>query len=68
MYTLVFPAFLFVIPYTSLQCSAKTVSEILQENQWWRQRFFLAGATVGLNYPVMVLRDERLGGAMMVLL
>ena len=30
--------------------------------------FFLAGATVGLNYPVMVLRDERLGGAMMVLL
>ena len=22
--------------------------------------FFLAGATVGLNYPVMVLRDERL--------
>ena len=28
--------------------------------QWRRQRCFLAGATVGLNDPVMVLRDERL--------
>ena len=29
-------------------------------HQWRRQTFFLAGAVVGLNYPVMVLRDERL--------
>ena len=32
----------------------------VSSSQWRSQRFFLAGASVGLNYPVMVLRDEHL--------